>query len=51
VSASDETAVNFELVDGTLQLYFKTLTNLLNVRESVFSDFRNTFAVSNAILA
>ena len=35
----------------TLQLYFSTLTNLLNVRESAFSDLSITFAVSNAILA
>jgi hypothetical protein len=41
VSASDATASNLELVDGTLQLYFSTLTNLLNVRESAFSDFKH----------
>ena len=42
---------NLELVDGTLQLYFNTLTNLLKVRESAFSDLSITLAVSNAMRA
>ena len=51
VSASEETDSNLEFVVGTLQLYFKTLTNLLNVLESFFKFFKNTLAVSKAILA